>query len=105
MTIYKSLTLIVTTMINTKEENKRQGNNIKEGTNEFLDNQRQQLENTTSTISETTNRFNENVNEYQRSNNEIVEKSIDTANRYQQETVNTMQSITNNYVEFQKESS
>ena len=79
MTIYKSLTLVVTTMINTKEENKRQGNNIKEGTNKFLNNQRQQLENTTSTISETTNRFNENVNEYQRSNNEIVEKSIDTA--------------------------
>ena len=35
-------------MINVKEENKIQSNNIKEGTNEFLDNQRQQIENTTS---------------------------------------------------------
>ena len=39
-------------MTNLKDENKRQSNNIKEDTNEFLDNQRQQLENTTSAISE-----------------------------------------------------
>jgi hypothetical protein len=40
-------------MVNVKEENKRQSNNIKEWTNRLLDNQRQQLENTTSTFSET----------------------------------------------------
>ena len=44
-------------MINVKEENKRQSNNIKEGTNEFLDNQRQQFENTTSNVSELTNKI------------------------------------------------
>ena len=43
-------------MVNLKEENKVQSNNIKEDTKEFLDNQRQQLANTTSTISETTNK-------------------------------------------------
>ena len=92
-------------MVNIEKEenkNKQTNNSIKEGTNKFLYNQRQQLENTTSTISETTNRFNENVNDYQRSNKEIIEKSIDTANRYQQETINTTQSILNNYVELQK---
>ena len=41
-------------MINVKEESKSQSNNIKEGTNEFLDNQRQQFENTTSNVSELT---------------------------------------------------
>ena len=40
-------------MINVKEENKRQSNNIKIGTNEFLD-KRQQFENTTSNISKLT---------------------------------------------------
>ena len=84
-------------MVNVKEENKKQSNNIKEETNKFLDNQRHQLENTTSTISESTN----NINEYQKTNKAILEKSIDTSNKYQQETINTIQSISNNYVELQ----
>jgi sugar-specific transcriptional regulator TrmB len=84
-------------MVNVKEENKKQSNNIKEETNKFLDNQRQQLENTTSTISESTN----NINEYQRSNKEILDKSIDTSNKYQQENINTIQTISNNYIELQ----
>ena len=88
-------------MKNLKEENKSQSNNIKEETNEFLDNQRQQLENTTSTISETTNNINENVNEYHETNRTILDNNIDTANRYQQETINTIQSISNHYVELQ----
>jgi hypothetical protein len=89
-------------MINVKEENKnKQNSNIKEGTNEFLNNQRQQLENTTSTISESTNKINDNINEYQRINKEIFEKNIDTSNKYQQETINTIQAISNNYVELQ----
>ncbi len=85
-------------MVNVKEEAKnKQSNNIKEEAKEFLDNQRQQLENTTSTISETTN----NINEYQKTNKAIIEKSIDTSNTYQQETINTIQTIANNYVELQ----
>jgi hypothetical protein len=90
-------------MVNVKEENKnKQSNNIKEETNKFLDNQRQQLENTTtSTISETTNKFNNNINEYQKTNKAILEKSIDTSNKYQQESINTIQSISDNYIELQ----
>jgi hypothetical protein len=90
-------------MVNVKEENKnKQSNNIKEETNKFLDNQRQQLENTTtSTISETTNKFNNNINEYQETNKAILEKSIDTSNKYQQESINTIQSISDNYIELQ----
>ncbi len=88
-------------MSNLKDENKRQSNNIKEGTEKFVDQQKQQIDNTISNISETTNRFDHNINEYQRSNNEILDKSIDISNKYQQETINTMQSISNNYVELQ----
>ena len=76
--------------------------NVKEKTNEFLDNQRQQLENTTSTISETTNNINENINEYQRTNNKIFEKSFELSDKYQQQIINTIKAISNNYVEAQK---
>ena len=76
--------------------------NVKEKTNEFLDNQRQQLENTTSTISETTNKINDNVNEYQRTNSKIFEKSFELADKYQQQIINTIKAISNNYVEAQK---
>ena len=76
--------------------------NVKEKTNEFLDNQRQQLENTTSTISETTNNINENINEYQRTNSKIFEKSFELADKYQQQIINTIKAISNNYVEAQK---
>ena len=113
--IYKTdqLKILVTSMVNPKEDqeskNKQIKNNVKEEittttttTKEFLDNQRQQLENTTSTISETTNRVNDNISQYQETNREILDKNIDTANRYQQETTNTIQSISNNYIELQK---
>jgi hypothetical protein len=89
-------------MVNGKEENKKQSNNIKEGTNELLDDQRQQLENTTSSISETTSNINNNINQYQDANRAILDKSIDTANRYQKQTIDTAQSIFNNYLELQK---
>jgi hypothetical protein len=53
----------------------------------------------TSNISNTTNRVNDNFNVYQKTNNEIIEKGIDTTNKYQQETINTIQSISNNSIE------
>jgi enoyl-CoA hydratase/carnithine racemase len=55
-------------MTNTKDENKKQNNTLKEkeGTKEFLDNQTQEIKNTTTTISNTSNRINENINEYQK---------------------------------------
>jgi hypothetical protein len=45
-------------MVNVKEENKKQINNIKEK-KDFLESQKLEVENTTSTISETTNKINE----------------------------------------------
>ena len=89
-------------MSNLKDENRKQSNTIKEGTEKFLDQQRQQIENTTSNISDTTNKVTNSVNEYQQTNKAILDKSIDTTNKYQQETFNTIQSITNNTIEFQK---
>ena len=90
-------------MTNTKDENKKQNNTLKEkeGTKEFLDNQTQEIKNTTTTISNTSNRINENINEYQKTSNEIIEKSIDMTNKYQQQAINTIQTIANNYVELQ----
>src|SRR5688500_7184825 len=89
-------------MTNLENENKKQSNTIKEETGKFLDQQRQQIENTTSTISETTNKVTNNVNEYQQTNRAILDKSIDASNKYQQETIKTIQSISNNTIELQK---
>ena len=76
---------------------------VKEETNEFLDNQREQRKNTTSTISEsTTNKINDNINEYQQVNKEIIEKNIALANKYQQQITNTIKTISDNYIEAQK---
>jgi hypothetical protein len=112
-----------------EEENKKLNNNIKEGTEKFLDKEKQQIENTTtstiseithpvtealldeekqqiekitSTISEITEQVTENINEYQEKNKEILEEGIDRANKYQQESINTIQSFSNNYIELQK---
>jgi hypothetical protein len=89
-------------MTNLKNENETVNNDIKEGTQKFLDRQRQQIENTTSNISDTTNKVTNSVNEYQQTNKVILDKSIDTTNKYQQETINTIQSISNNSIELQK---
>ena len=80
-------------MTNLENENKKQSNNTKEETSKFLDQQRQQIENTTSNLSETTNKVTNSVNEYQQTNRAILDKSIDTSNKYQQETINSIQSI------------
>ncbi|HEX5186558.1 MAG TPA: hypothetical protein VFV86_06675 [Nitrososphaeraceae archaeon] len=72
-------------MVNAKEENKnKQSEIIKEETKNVNQQQRQQLENTTNNISESIKKINDNINEYQ------------------QETINTIQSVFNNYVELQK---
>ena len=88
-------------MSNLKDENKKQYT-IKEETEHFLNQQKQQMANTTSNISNITNRVNDNFNEYQKTNNEIIGQGIDTTNKYQQETINTIQSISNNAIELQK---
>ena len=89
-------------MTNLENENKKQSNISKEETGKFLDQQRQQIANTTSNISDTTNKVTNSVNEYQQTNRVILDKSIDASNKYQQEIINTIQSITNNTIELQK---
>ena len=73
-------------MTNLENENKKQSNISKEETGKFLDQQRQQIANTTSNISDTTNNVTNNVNEYQQTNKAILDKSIETSNKYQQES-------------------
>jgi hypothetical protein len=89
-------------MTNLENENKKQSNTIKEDTGKFLDQQKQQVENTTYSISDTTNKVTNNVNGYQQTNRAILDKSIDASNKYQQETIKTIQSISNNTIELQK---
>ena len=89
-------------MTNLENEIKKQSNNTKEETSKFLDQQRQQIANTTSNISDTTDKVTNSVNESQQTNRAILDKSIDTSNKYQQESITTIQSITNNTIELQK---
>jgi uncharacterized protein YlaN (UPF0358 family) len=87
----------------TIEGNNKQIRNLKEEkTERIVDLQKQQLENTTtSAIPNTANEDTDSFNEYQKINHEIIDKSIDTTNRYQQMTIHTIQSISNNYIELQ----
>jgi hypothetical protein len=89
-------------MTNPAEQNKKQNNTIKDEAEKSLNQQNHQLYNTAFNDSDTTNRYNENINEYQQTNNAIIEKTIDTTSKYQQDTFNTVQSITTNFVELQK---
>jgi hypothetical protein len=61
--------------------------------------QRQQIENTTSDLSETTNKVANSVIEYQQTNTMILDKNIDTSNKYR---INIIQLITNNTIELQE---
>ena len=94
--------LSVNNMTNLENEIKKQSNNTKEETGKFLDQQRQQITNTTSNISDTTNKVTNSVNDFQQTNRANLDKSIDTSTKYQQESINTIQSITNNTIELQK---
>ena len=85
-----------------KDDIKESTNKFKDSTDQYLEQQKQQIKDTTSNIADITNRVNENINEYQKTNNEILEKSTDTASKYQQQTINAIQSISNNYIELQK---
>jgi len=55
-----------------------------------------------SNISDTSNKVTNSVNDYQQTNRAILDKSIDASNTYQQETIKTIQSISNNTIELQK---
>jgi ElaB/YqjD/DUF883 family membrane-anchored ribosome-binding protein len=69
-------------MTNLENEIKKYSNNTKEEISKYLDQQREQLANTTSNISDTTNKVINSVNDYQQTNRAILDKSIDTSNKY-----------------------
>jgi hypothetical protein len=89
-------------MTNLKEENKKPSDYIKEEAENFANQQKRQVENTTSNIQDTTNKITNTINEYQNTYNYNLQKSIDTANKYQQQTINVIHSISDNYVDLQK---
>ena len=75
---------------------------LKESTNSYLEQQRQQSKDTVSNISQTTEKINENVNKFQEDNNRIFENTSDTFRKSQEQVNNTIEEITNNTIEFQK---
>ena len=66
------------------------------------DQQKQQINDFKESISDAKNKFNENISENQQRTKEFIEKNVDATNKYQQDTINTVQTITNNFVELQK---
>ena len=98
-------------MSSQKNENTKQIKNIKEEEpNKIADQQqqkqKQQIEYTPKfTISEiTTNNKTEsnNIDEYQKPNKAIIDNSIETTNKYQQQTVNSIQSFSDNSINLQQ---
>ena len=99
-------------MSSQKKENTKQIKNIKEETNNKIadqeQEQKQQIEDTPkSTISDTTTNNNKtesnNINEYQHPNKAILDNSIETTNKYQeQQTINSIQSFSDNSINLQQ---
>jgi sugar-specific transcriptional regulator TrmB len=86
------------------ESNNKKIKNIREETDRIGQQQKQQIaENikAISNISNTTNAVTSNINENQKINKEILGKSIDIVNRYQQITIKTIKSTADNYNQLQ----
>ena len=99
-------------MSSQNKENTKQIKNIKEQTNNKTTNQEQeqqeqQIEDTQkSTMSDTTITNNKtesnNINEYQHPNKAILDNSIDTTNKYELQTINSIQSFSDNSISIQQ---
>ena len=91
-------------MSSTKKDNVKESttNQFKETTDKYLEQQRQQYKDTASNISQTTDKINQNVNKFQEDNKRIFEKNADIFRNSQEQINRTIQSISNNYVELQK---
>ena len=96
-------------MSSQNKENTKQIKNIKEQTNNKTTDQEQeqQIEDTQkSTMSDTTITNNKtesnNINEYQHPNKAILDNSIDTTNKYELQTINSIQSFSDNSISIQQ---
>jgi gas vesicle protein len=76
--------------------------NIKESTDNYLEQQRQQYTDTASNISHTTEKINESVNKFQDDNRRIFENNANTFRKSQEQINKTIQEISNNAIELQK---
>ena len=98
-------------MSSQNKENKKQIKNIKEQTNNKItdqeqEQQKQQIEDTQKSIisDTTTNNTTEsnNINEYQHPNKAILDNSIEATNKYQLQTINSIQSFSDNSISLQR---
>jgi ABC-type transporter Mla subunit MlaD len=91
-------------MSSTKKDNLKETttNQIKESTDRYLEQQRQQYKDTASNISQTTDKINQTVNKFQEDNRRIFENNTDIFRKYQEQVRNTIQEVTNNAMELQK---
>lgn len=96
-------------MSSQNKENTKQIKNIKEQTNNKTTDQEQeqQIEDTQkSTMSDATITNNKtesnNINEYQHPNKAILDNSIDTTNKYELQTINSIQSFSDNSISIQQ---
>jgi gas vesicle protein len=75
---------------------------IKESTNKYLDQQKQQIKNTVANVSDTTEKITQNVSKFQEDNRRIFENNVETLRKNQEQFGKTSQEISNNTVELQK---
>jgi ABC-type transporter Mla subunit MlaD len=90
-------------MSSTKKDNvKETTNQLKESTDRYIEQQRQQYNDTASNISQATDKINENVNKFQEDNRRIFENTSDTFRKSQEHISKTIQEFSNNAIELQK---
>ena len=90
-------------MSSTRKDNvKETTNQIKESTDRYLEQQRQQYKDTASNISQTTEKINQSVNKFQEDYKRIFKNNQDIFRKYQEQINQTLQEISNNTIELQK---
>jgi exonuclease VII large subunit len=90
-------------MSSTKKDNvKETTNQLKESTDRYIEQQRQQYNDTASNISQATDKVNKNVNKFQEDNRRIFENTSDTFRKSQEHINKTIQEFSNNAIELQK---
>ncbi len=91
-------------MSSTKKDNivKETTNQLKESTDRYLQQQRQQYKDTVSNLSQTTDKINQSINKFQDDNIRIFENNVDTFRKSQEQINKTIQEMSNNATELQK---
>ena len=88
-------------MTSNKDE-KKDKNEFSKQSKEYLEKQKEQFQDNINNFSDLTEKTANSLDHFAKEQNKILQKNIDTFSRYNEQNSKTLQEVTNNYVDFQK---